>query len=1345
MAKYRFTEKENFHYVPEGENLIGRISNEGIVIRVALTYPKWDLGIRFAGENFPYFEELMDMEAYKDQFRDLRITSSIQPFKENVFIKDISLIGGHFENPTLIYQHAIELNHNNLALSEKSIIKDQEIEIVLKYMLQSRELYISYSDADGIRFDQLIQMGASFLTFRLFTYDLNILESAKVELYPFVNFQEDISAFKIGNIIVRKGDMFNSDAVLNSNVILIPASDLGTVSSALNLRVRELSLPRMKKPESGEIELYQISKQDNIFAGYAYSVKEETSNIVIIAQICQNLLAFIRENLSDGPKKLKGINLPLLGTGAGGLDPLAVLNIYEEFFSMEHSGLPIIVSIPSAEVFERLRQAKSEQAIPLLHRFQNEKPIIISEIEQSLNIEIPYTNFEIDYRGKLTKLDLQHQQIRIGTEILLKLGTLQNLGLNYAEITDLGFLEKLIYLKHLQMKGLSIGEGEFLKTLTKLETLDISFHKGRLSDSVFQKIGKLKKLGLAGNGISNIMFLSEMNSLESLDLSQNRITSLLLISTLSSLQELVLADNLISDLKPLLPLKKLLYLDISQNKLLNFGPPAIFNRLNYLRADKNPFISNADLILSENGNHLGTIQNYLSRQAEKKKKPIRLPAKVLLLGNHASGKSSLLQYIQTEKFSNKIDSTHIINIERFPANSSQLPSAIFYDFGGQDYYHGIYRAFLSGGAINLLLWNAKHNENRIRVDSKNRTTQDFSLDYWLAQQHYLEVEQFDSVTSPTLLIQTHSDSTMKSSYKPEVHTQFIENDFFVSLSNKVGMGSKSREEVQKKGLKYLKASILALIEENQIQREEPQWYIDFLIYIIRENSRADYRGRKITDLLKHYNSGTVNRLDALKEDLEQLHRQGLILYYKEHIPDMVWLNPVTLVKHVHQNLLNTEVIEHSQGLIPLSTFDEEEKNVIELLIKQKVLFIHEATQQYIIPNFLPLAKKATAEFELYTFGLGEPIFTLKFKNFLPFGLINQIICFFGDLPEEKKFWRDRLIFTLDSKAKVLINIDFQKLSIQVYASYISGTQSSEKNEITKFLFYGILGLYWNQDLLKFRDFIAFINGGLKLEAFDPEDPIFVRILNTENLYENPACRPLDLFISLNQRDFINYNDLCGVGASVMINSVSVDKTGNFDGQNRAITVFPFQPFTRTDLQRRKNVAISYSKKDLILVNKFKDFLMPLYDDELINHPWYCTELIAGTDWDEEIQKKFDQADIIFFMISENLMSTKYVMENEVKNAIDKYNRGVPIKIVPILMVPYHFARKGDYNLSRFSALPYTLEPVILFKQQSEAWHIVSECIRIMIEKDLDPGRGDELPAELKSYFEKIIKRKHKRK
>lgn len=278
-------------------------------------------------------------------------------------------------------------------------------------------------------------------------------------------------------------------------------------------------------------------------------------------------------------------------------------------------------------------------------------------------------------------------------------------------------------------------------------------------------------------------------------------------------------------------------------------------------------------------------------------------------------------------------------------------------------------------------------------------------------------------------------------------------------------------------------------------------------------------------------------------------------------------------------------------------------------------------------------------------------------------------------------------------------------------------------------------------LLPFKDYLAFLHGKLKKESFGEMDDTYVKISNTEEFYNNPNCRPNDLFISLNEKDFISCKALCETDGSVMIDSCSIDEKGNFDEHHKAIPVYPFQSFTTQPLRRRKNVAISYSKKDLQLVQKFRDYLTPLYHDELIDHPWYCTELEAGKEWNPEIQDKFDQADIIFFMVSENLMSTNYVLEHEIKNAIEKYEREGKIKIVPILMVPYQFARKGRYDLSRFTALPYALHPVTLFDNQLEAWDIITQSIRIMIEKDLDPGKSDELPSELNSKFQKIIEMK----
>ncbi len=254
--------------------------------------------------------------------------------------------------------------------------------------------------------------------------------------------------------------------------------------------------------------------------------------------------------------------------------------------------------------------------------------------------------------------------------------------------------------------------------------------------------------------------------------------------------------------------------------------------------------------------------------------------------------------------------------------------------------------------------------------------------------------------------------------------------------------------------------------------------------------------------------------------------------------------------------------------------------------------------------------------------------------------------------------------------------------------------------------------------------------------------MYKKLDDFERLYEIEDCRPTDLYISIDEKHFINYRELCSVEEVYTINSYVLNNEGTFSEYSTPLSIFQFQNFTNRVLKKTKKICISYSKKDLKLVNKFKDYLVPLHQNGLIEEPWYCTDLIAGTEWNEEIRQKFSEADIIFFMISENLMSTRYVLDNEIKNAIDKWDAEKSIKIIPIQLEPYNFKRNGKYDLSRFTGLPYLLNPVTEFKNQKMAWHTISESVRIMIEKDLDPGNsGDALTSELRVIYEKFVKEK----
>ncbi len=1266
-------------------------------------------------------------------------------FQENYI--DIHLGVGEWNNEEWFYPNKLQLAQYNINSEEHILQKVEnyqekgELEWRIQKNLETNELDVSFSAIPNISVTRKVTVSDEFKYFKVFAWadktDFELDCQLEItSLQEYIDNDIEVRTVKVGNIIFREGDMFDSDALRNTNVILLPASSDGSASSNILNRASELGIPYPIKNDPGTIITYKAGHEDNLLAGYAYSVDKTKSSTEIISQISGSLA----ENLSN--QASNGINIPLLGSGAGGLKHAEVAEIYDQEFNKITVSTEVIVSIPNEKIFREIKQLFLGKYIPIQRSTQVLKPNQVILLEKELNIEISTSAYKVNENGSIYYLNLNG--LKFNAAHLLIFPDIEILSLNNSGVDNISSLSSLNRLHTLYCSGNGLTDYYFLSRIKKLTTIDLSFND--LSNIDFlETLKNLKALYLKGNNITVIGPLTNLRKLEILDLSENNISEINFLSQLQKLRNLNIARNKISSIMMLAEAGQLKILDISDNRIENIDFIIDLHKLEYLKADRNPFVESLQLKLADNENHLPPIRNLLLRQAEDGKVQLILPAKILLLGNHASGKSSLLGYMHSKHLRDSTKSTHIIKIEKYPKKSKEMPLAIFFDFGGQDYYHGIYKAFLSSGSIYLILWNQQFDNNNQRIDSNGTFTQDFSVQYWLSQKSYLENEVYGGQVDPLLLIQTYADRDKRKSFHDPLVTHEIRNEFFVSLRQTAHqLEGDPNHVLNEQALKYLYASIRDIIKEKQVVRNEPDWYKKFLIYILNQDSEQGHIAKNVeTEVAKYYLKEGEDVLSSLKIELDQLHQQGLILYYKNECPDIVWLNPAALAKYVHETVLNYDAIKG--GKIPFSHFINHDQNVLNLLHLQKVIFLHEfgdEGQEYIIPNFLQLTTEDNAAFDLYTFGFGQPIFTLKFKNFLPFGLINQIICFFGRQQDKKKFWRDQLLFTLEGQAKVLIHLDFQTLEIKVFASYLKQIGEPEKINIKKYIFYGILGLYWDVDLLDFPDFIAYLNNTIKKEDITEGHRLYNKIDQYHNLYQNSSCWPIDLYISYDEKHFINYPDLCNEGNTISINSIQIDEHRILAGPNKIIPIYPFQIFTNRVLRKRKKVAISYSKKDLVLVNKFKEYLVPLFDDELIEEPWYCTELIGGREWNDEIEKKFDDADIIFFMVSENLMATKYVKENEIKKAIDKWDKYKSIKIFPILLVHYHFARKGTYDLSRFVAFPYTLKPVTDFHDQHLAWHSISESIRIMIENDWDPGANSgTLTSEQKGIFEGIIEKK----
>jgi TIR domain len=137
-----------------------------------------------------------------------------------------------------------------------------------------------------------------------------------------------------------------------------------------------------------------------------------------------------------------------------------------------------------------------------------------------------------------------------------------------------------------------------------------------------------------------------------------------------------------------------------------------------------------------------------------------------------------------------------------------------------------------------------------------------------------------------------------------------------------------------------------------------------------------------------------------------------------------------------------------------------------------------------------------------------------------------------------------------------------------------------------------------------------------------------------------------------------------------------------------------------------SVFYSYSHQDEDLRAELEAHLAALRRSGLIQE-WHDRQILPGEDWDKEINKYLQSANLILFLISADFLSSSYISDVEVKRAIERQRAGDAV-VIPIILRPVLW--KVIPEFARLQALPDGARPVTEWPSHDAAFLSVSEGI-----------------------------------
>jgi hypothetical protein len=136
------------------------------------------------------------------------------------------------------------------------------------------------------------------------------------------------------------------------------------------------------------------------------------------------------------------------------------------------------------------------------------------------------------------------------------------------------------------------------------------------------------------------------------------------------------------------------------------------------------------------------------------------------------------------------------------------------------------------------------------------------------------------------------------------------------------------------------------------------------------------------------------------------------------------------------------------------------------------------------------------------------------------------------------------------------------------------------------------------------------------------------------------------------------------------------------------------------------VFISYSHKDEELLERLEVHLNVLKRQNIITL-WHGRKIFPGDEWEEEIDKHLNTAQIILLLVSADFIASDYCYGVEFKRAMER-NELEAARVIPVILSPSNWR---DTPLGKLNALPKGAKPVVKWPNIDDAFVSVIDGIK----------------------------------